>query len=299
MFIFKTPEDILKHAINLTMTAMLLLISSAASYAAEGIYGSAGLRAIYSEDEDVSQSYYKAFTSIGWQSDVIDLSASYNRWINYSISDELYNNMEININQPGVELTIYAGDLLSLSGGYSYLSGDASYSAHKFSGDIVLYLDIIDISIDSSVKNTEYNFNGIIKNSAITAGGEISFNITDSFSWDLGYLYEYTDYITYGYTYTKNSIRAGILTVPVNNLFMIFGASGGRDSDKVSTVSFDAGLTLKLFEHVKLSAAYIFTADFISSESLSSSGGRRSSSSSTSTDTEIIHTGNVAVSLYF
>ncbi|PKL18737.1 MAG: hypothetical protein CVV49_04780 [Spirochaetae bacterium HGW-Spirochaetae-5] len=179
------------------------------------------------------------------------------------------------------------------------MSGDASYSAHKFSGDIVLYLDNIDISADSSVKNTEYNFNGTIESSAVTAGGEISFNITDSFSWDLGCLYEYTDYITYGYTYTKNSIRAGIVTVPVNNLFMIFGASGGRDSDKISSTSFDAGLTVKLFEHVKLSAAYMFSADFISSESISSSGGRRSSSSSKSTDTEITHTGNVAVSLYF
>jgi len=289
----------LKNAIRLTMTAMMLLISSAASYAADGIYGSTGLRAIYSEDEDVSQSYYKAFTSIGWQSDVIDLSASYNRWINYSISDELYNSREISIDQPGAELTVYAGDLFSFSGGYSYMSGDSSYSAHKFSGDIVLYLDSIDISVDSSFKNTEYNFNGKIENSAFTAGGDISFNITDSFSWDLGYLYEYTDYITYGYTYPKNSIRAGIVTVPVSNLFLMFGASGGSDSDKVSSASFDAGLTLKLFEHVKLSAAYMFTADFISSESLSSSGGRRSSSSSSSTDTEISHTGNVAVSLYF
>jgi hypothetical protein len=207
--------------------------------------------------------------------------------------------MEIDINQPGVEITFYAGDLLSLSGGYSYMSGDASYSAHKYSADIVLYLDSIDISADSSVKNTEYNFNGKIENSAVTAGGEISFNITDSFSWDLGFLYEYTDYKTYGYTYTKNSIRAGILAVPFSNLFMIFGVSGGRDSDKVSTASFDAALTLKLFEHVKLSAAYMFTADFISSESLSSSGGKRGSSSSTSTDTLISHTGNVAVSLYF
>lgn len=289
----------MKATIRHTMTAILIFISSAWTYAADGIYGSAGLRLIYSEDENVSQDYYKAFTSMGWQNDMIDLSASYNRLISYTISDELYNNMEININQPGVELTIYAGDLFSLSGGYSYLSGDASYSAHKFSGDIVLYLDIIDISIDSSVKNTEYDFNGTIENSAVTAGAEISFDITDNLSWDLGYLYEYTDYITYGYTYTKNSIRAGIVTVPVSNLFLIFGASGGRDSDKISSASFDAGLTLKLLKHVKLSAAYMFTADFINSESLSSSGGKRGSSSSSSTNTEISHTGNVAVSLYF
>ncbi len=289
----------MKRTIRHTTTAILILVSSVWTYAAEGIYGSAGLRAVYSEDEAVSQNYYKAFTSLGWQNDMIDLSASYNRWISYTISDELYNSMEIDINQPGVEITFYAGDLLSLSGGYSYMSGEASYSAHKYSADIVLYLDSIDISADSSIKNTEYNFNGKIENSAVTAGGEISFNITDSFSWDLGCLYEYTDYKTYGYTYTKNSIRAGILAVPVSNLFMIFGVSGGRDSDKVSTASFDAALTLKLFEHVKLSAAYMFTADFISSESLSSSGGKRSSTSSTSTDTQISHTGNVAVSLYF
>ncbi|PKL18736.1 MAG: hypothetical protein CVV49_04775 [Spirochaetae bacterium HGW-Spirochaetae-5] len=89
--IFKTLEDILKLTIKYTITAILILISSAWTYAEEGIYGSAGLRAIYSEDEDVSQNYYKAFTSMGWQNDLIDLSASYNRWISYSISDELYN----------------------------------------------------------------------------------------------------------------------------------------------------------------------------------------------------------------
>lgn len=289
----------MKKIIIQTITAMLFILPAFKAYAFEGTYGSAGFRTIYSEDEEVSQKYYKAFTSLGWQNEIVDLSASYNRWISYSISDELYNSMEISINQPGADLTIYVGDMVSVSGGYSYMSGDSSYISHKVTGEAALYLENIDLYVDSSLKKTEYNFNGIIKKSDFTAGSEISFNITDTFSWDLGYLYEYTDYITYGYTYTKNSLRAGILTVPVKNFFMMCGVTGGKDSDNVITASMDAGVTLKLFEHVKLSAAYMFNADFISSSTSSTSSGKRGTSSSSTTDTELSHTANAAVSLYF
>ncbi len=284
----------MKRIIKKLLTAALVLISTIPAAAKDGIYGSAGSKFIYSKDESISQTYYKPFTVIGWQGNIFDISVSYYRWISYSITDALLNSNEININQPGADLTIYAGDIFSISGGYSYMSGESSYAAHKATGEIMLDFETIDITADSSIKNTEYDFNGIIKNTSITAGGEISFDINDNFSWDIGYQREFTDYKTYGYTYSKNSGRIGIIAAPDKNLFFMSGVTGGSDSDDIITAAFDAGLTVKIFEHLKLSAAYMLTADFISSTTSSKKG-----SSTTSTDTQISHTGNISVSLYF
>jgi opacity protein-like surface antigen len=277
---------------------VLMMISVLPVSAKEGIYGSAGTSLIKSKDDNISRQYYKPFAVIGWAGSYIDISASYNRWMSYSITDALYNIKEINIDQPGAVVTIYAGDILNLSGGYSYFKGDSSYAAHKITGEITLNFERVEISADSSLKNTEYDFNGTIENSAITAGGEISIDVTDNFSFDLGYQHEYTDYKTYGYTYTKNSGRIGFVAVPMKSLFFLGGVTGGNDSDKVKFAAVDAGLTLKIFEHLKLSGAYMLTADFISSDS-TVSGKKGSSSATTSTETEISHTGYVSVSLYF
>lgn len=292
----------MRGIIKIIIAAGLTAASIITAAAENGVNGSSGFKMIYSEDEDVSQKYYKPFAVIGWSGEAFDISASYYRWISYSISDELFNTREIGINQPGADITIFAGNVLSISGGYSYLNGNSSYTAHKVTGEIVLDFEGIDISADSSMKNTEYDFNGTIKNSAFTAGGEISFDITDSFSWDIGYQHEYTDYKTYGYIYTKNSGRIGILGAPAENFFCIGGITGSSDSDGVRSAAFDAGITLKLFRHLKLSGAYMFTAEFINLDELSSSSGRRKSSTtsvSSSTETRILHTGNIAVSLYF
>jgi len=292
-------EDYIYMKIRRFVTVVLFFFLALPAAAQDGIYGSAGFRVIFSEDEDVSQHYYKPFARMGWSGEYFDISASYYRWMSYTVTDALYNEREIDLNQPGADLTIYAGDILSVSGGYSYISGSSSYTAHKYSGEIILDFESIDISADSSFKNTEYEFNGTIKNSYFTAGGEVSFDVTESFSWDAGYLYEKTDYKTYGYIYTKNSGRLGIVLSPMEKLYFLGGITGGKDSDNIKSAAFDAGFSLKLFKHLKLSAAYMLTAEFISSGSSSTSSGRRGTSTTTTTETEFSHTGNIAVSLYF
>lgn len=291
-------KTIVKHIIM----AVLLLIFTIPAAARDGVYGSAGLKLIVSDDENISQQYTKSFAIIGWRNEMFDVSASYNRWMSYSITDELLNSKEIDINQTGGDFTIYAGDIFSLSGGYSYLNGSSSYIAHRAAGDIIFDFDGIDISLDSSVKDTEYDFNGMIKNTSIITGGEISFDITENYFLDLGYIYEYTDYETYGYVYTKNSGRIGILAIPASSFFFLTGVSAGSDSDSINSAGFDAGFTLKIFSHLKISASYMLTADFITSDSLTTSSGRRrttTTTSNTSTYTEISQTGNISVSLYF
>ena len=288
----------MNRKIKCSLAALLVLISVLPSAAKEGIYGSAGISLIKSKDDNIDQQYYKPFAVTGWAGTFIDISASYYRWESYSVTDELFNTREISINQPGADITVYAGDILSISGGYSYFKGESSYTAHKMSGEIVLDFDGMEISVDSSVKNIVYDFSGTIKKSAIAAGGEISFDITDTISWDLGYLHEYTDYKTYRYTYTKNSVRIGIVAMPERNLFFLCGITGGSDSDDVNFTAFDAGLSLKLFEHLKLMGAYMLTADFISSDT-TVTGKKGSTTTRTSTETEINHTGYISASVYF
>lgn len=278
--------------------AILLAISALPAFALEGIledmYGSAGFKVIYSKDEDVLQNYYKLFAVLGWQNDLVNISTSYFRWMSYSVTDELLNTKDIDINQPGIEVTVYAGEMISFSGEYSLMTGDSSYMAHEITGEIVIDLENIDISAYSSYKNTEYKYSGTINNSDVTAGGEISFDITDNLSWDIGYQYENTEYKTFGYTYTKNSGRIGIVAFPLKNIFFLTGITGGIDSGDVISADFDAGFTIKLYEHCRISVSYMLTGEF---SSTSSSGER--GRSSTSAKTEVSHTGNISTSFYF
>lgn len=285
--------------IKMILTSALLVLSVIPAVSQDGIYGSGGGRLIFSEDEQVSQHYYKPFARLGWSGDMADLSVSYYRWISYTVTDALFNKKEIDINQPEADITIYAGDILSMSGGYSYMSGSSSYTAHRYTGEIVLDFGGINISADGSLKNVQYDFNGTIKNSYITAGGEASFDITANFSWDAGYFYEFTDYKSYGYTYKKNTGRTGFALSAMKSLYFLAGISGARDSDGINSAGFDAGITVKFFDHLKFSAAYMLNAEFISSDATESSGRRRASSTTETSETDISHTGSLAVSFYF
>lgn len=172
----------MKSIIRQALASILLFALILPAAAQDGVYGSAGFRVIFSEDEEISQHYYKPFAVLGWSGDFIDISVSYYRWMSYSVTDALYNRKEIDVNQPGADITIFAGDIFSISGGYSYMTGSSSYVAQRYTGEILLDFKSMDISVDSSFKNAEYDFNGTVKNSYVTAGGEISFEITDSFS---------------------------------------------------------------------------------------------------------------------
>ena len=288
----------MKTGIIHLITAVLVVIPALSSAAKDGIYGSAGLSLVKSKDDNISQQYYRPFAVIGWSDYAVDVSASYSRWISYTITDAVYDTREIDISQPGAGVTVYAGDMLSLSGGYSYFSGESSYTAHKITGELSLDFEKVEISLESSRKATEYDFNGTVKITGFSTGGEISIDVTDTVSCDLGYRHDSTDYETYGYTYTKNSVRLGMVSMPEKNLFFLCGISGGNDSDNIPFAALDAGLTVKLFDHLKLSAAYMLTAEFISGESVRR-GKMGSSSTVTTTTTDFFSTGYISASLYF
>lgn len=288
----------MKKIIKKVFAALLIFIPALHVSALEGLYGSAGGRVIFSRDEDVYQHYYKPFAKIGWTGDSIDISASYYRWISYAVTDALYNEKEIDIHQHAADITFYAGDSLSLSGGCSFMSGGSSYSALKYTGEILFDFDRIDISADGSFKKTEYEFNGTIRNLSMTAAGEVSFDIRENLSMDISYMFENTDYETYGYEYTKKSGRLGFIDSLSDTSYLIGGLTGGKDSDDVISAAFDAGFILKLYGHVKISGAYIFTVEFTGLDSVSGYKGK-SGDSTSDAGTVYSHTGNIGISLYF
>lgn len=274
---------------------LTLFLSTSLLYAKEGFNATGGIRLIYAEDENVLQNYYKPFAGIGWSDDFFDVNASYYRWISYSVTDELLNTKEIGIHQPGLELSICPGDMISLDLGYSYFTGDSLYTAHRIEGGLLLDLERTDLSFDYSYKVSEYDFGINIETSSHNAAAELSFNITDSLSWDIAYDYERIDYTTYGYLYNKHTVRGGLLYIISQDCFILGGISAGVDNNDVVSAMADAGFTLKLYDHLKLGAIYMFTAEF-SEKTVSGGGGPGSSTTSIVADAS--HTGSISVSLY-
>lgn len=281
--------------ILIIITMLTSLLSTSLLYAKEGLNATGGIKLIYAEDENVLQKYYKPFAGVGWSDDIYEINVSYCRWISYAVTDELLNTKEIGIHQPGLEVSLCPAEIISLDMGYSYFTGDSSYTAHRFEGGLLFDLQTTDISFDYSWKRCRYDFGISIENTSQNAAAELSFDITDSLSWDIAYDYERTDYKTYGYIYNKHTVRGGLVYVMSANCFILGGISGSADSSDVTSAMADAGFTLKLYDHVKIGTIYMFTADF-SEKTVSGSGGP--GSSTTSIETDVSHTGSISISLY-
>jgi len=275
------------------ITLLILFIPAARLGAKEGLNADAGFRIIYAEDENVLQNYYRVFAGAGWSSEYYNVKVSYDRWISYAVTDELLNTLEINIHQPELSVTLYPSDELSIDAAYSCFSGDSSYAAHRVDGGVFVDMEDYDFAADLSYKDTRYDFPAEINNSSLAAGVELSFDINDRASWDFSYEYTRTDYSTFGNIYAKHTLRTGFVYISSINLFFMGGLSGGADSSDVFSLMADAGITVKLYDHVRLSGIYMFTADFYET---STGGGGPSSGSTISSD--ISHTGSVSVSLY-
>ncbi len=269
-------------------------LSNSLLYAKDKFNATGGIKLVYAEDENVLQKYFKPFASIGWSDDLFDVNASYYRWISYSITDELFNTREIDIHQPGLDLSFYPGNITSIDLGYSYFKGDSSYTAHRVEAGFLLDLETIDISFDYSYKSTMYDFGVNIENTSQNGAVELSFDLSDTLSWDIAYDYDRTDYKTFDYIYDKHTFRGGLLYIMSQDCFILGGLSGSVDSSDIISAVADVGFTIKLYDHVKLGAIYMFTVEF--SEKTVSGGGP--GSSTTTIEADANHTGSVSVSLY-
>jgi len=104
-----------------------------------------------------------------------------------------------------------------------------------------------------------------VKSIIHTATLSPEFEITDVFSVDAAYDVTYSDYESYGYSVIQHSVRLGCTEIYSKNLFLIGGLSAGYDSNSLFSAGADAAVVWKLFDHIKLNAAYAINADIISS----------------------------------
>lgn len=265
-------------------------------FARDGLNGSIGIKTIYAKDEQIQQNYFKPFAAIGWSGSSFEIKGTYYRWFSYTITNELLNTREININQPVLSLSVYPLELIDLDFSVSYYTGDFSFKAYRLFGGLTINLEKTELAFDYSYKADEYDFGGAIEKINQNISTELSVNFTGSASWDISYSYENIDYTTYGYIYNKHSARTGFVYLVSRNFFILGGIAGSVDSYDIASAIADAGFTVKIYDHIKLGAMYIFTEEFYKTTSTGSGPG---SNSSSSISTQSVHSGSFFVTLYF
>lgn len=77
-------------------------------------------------------------------------------------------------------------------------------------------------------------------------------------SLDIAYDRSTIEFSNLTYEYNKNTVRAGIFIEVNERLYFIGGLSGGSDSAEYIILGADAGITVVLFSHVRLSGMYFF-----------------------------------------
>jgi hypothetical protein len=86
----------------------------------------------------------------------------------------------------------------------------------------------------------------------------LEYNYTDSFSMDAGYKRDNTYFTTLDYDYSRNIFRAGLTLIPSDYLFMIAGASVGKDSEDYMIYGADCGFTFLIYSKLKLFLIYSY-----------------------------------------
>ncbi|MGL4369829.1 MAG: hypothetical protein ACRCUT_09195, partial [Spirochaetota bacterium] len=208
--------------------------------------GTAGIKSIIAYDELGGRSYLKPFASAGITSSKIDAAGEYFFWKGYTITYALFNEKEIDIHQTGGNLTVYPSDIINISGSYYYFSGDLSYSGHKFTGLIDLYLTGWSVSAEYSGKLYSYDYTGEVKNAVHSMSITPEYGITDNLSIDLSYECTYTDYKSYGYTVTGHTLRAGLAGSAPKSIFILGGLSTSMDTNDLFSAGADCSVSWKI-----------------------------------------------------
>lgn len=282
--------------INYTLIAVTLIFTSINLSAENGFTGSIGIKTIYAKDENIQQNYFKPFAAFGWSDSLFEIKGNYYRWVSFAISDVQLNTKEINIHQPEIAVSLCPVDFIDIDLSYSYFSGEASFKGYRLFSGFTLNFSKADFTADYSFKKDQYDFTGIVEKKIQNINTELSISITDSASFDISYGFENIDYRTYGYLFSKHTARTGFVYLLSRRFFILGGVGTSIDSYDVASAMADAGFTVKIYDHIKLGAIYLFTEEF---SRVTSSGSGSGSKSETTIKTESIHSGSFSVTLYF
>lgn len=260
-----------------------------------------GVKFITNKDEDSSSYYYKPYAGFGFMFSYADINFNYYRWQSYTVPDVSGNEKKINLNEPELKVSLYAGDIVTIDGGGRYKFGDVSYKELGFNGAVDFTFSSFSFGGGYSRVTGNYSFNGDNKTIEDTIECDVSKDILETLSIDLSYEWNKVTYDSYGFDLKTNSVRLGLFGWPKDWFSWFTGAGFGYDSDETMSPCFDAGLIFKVKGMVKLTASYSFNCDI--SDSTTSTGttgtGKNGGGSSTSYDTSLSHTVVVSASLYY
>ena len=296
-----------------TFTLILLAFMCVQAIAESSYSGAAGVKTIGSSDSLNTRYYLKPFASLTMGYSAIAITADYNFWYGYTITDSLFNEKKINIQDGGGTIVAAPSDMFSVSGSYHYLMGESSYTAHRFGGEAELSFDNFSISAGYDGKKYEYTYNDKVEAFIHTVSIGPDFDLSDSLSLDVTYDLIYSDFTSYGYSITSHSLRTGLTGLISKSFIMMGGITAGYDSNDMFSGGLDAAVIWKLWDHVRLSASYALTAKILTSSTTTSgmkgsatllaggggSGGSSTSDGVSSTEVDYSHSVIVSASLYF
>lgn len=296
-----------------TTLALMFIVSLCIPAAAETNYsGAAGVKTIGSSDSLDTRYYLKPFASLTMEYSAVEITADYHLWYGYTLTDSLFNEEKANIHEGGGTLAVSPSDSICISGSYHYLTGDSSYTAHKFGGEAEFSFEDISFTGGYDGKKYEYTFNENVKAFIHTVSFGPGFDLSDRLSLDVLYDLTYSDFTSYGYSITSHSLRTGLTAIYSKNLVAMGGVTVGYDSNDMYSGGLDAAIIWKTFDHVRISVSYTLNANLLTSSTnvsgikrsaaLFAGGGSGSSSTAdgvSSAEIDYSHSVIISGSVYF
>jgi hypothetical protein len=225
--------------------------------------------------------YGRYFIQAGYSGSFVELALNGTFYQHYQLTDGAGTYEYINFTQGTGELRLFPFEVLELAGAFRYSDGGLSYKAAEYSFEAELSPDPIGITGGYSRKSEEYAFNGVsYKNEYATITIEFRYEFTDFSGADAEYTRSSTRFENVDIEYVKNTGRLGGHSRMFNSLLFLAGASCGTDSADYMIYGADAGFTLKLFDHIKLTAVAAYTYYQAPAASSSTGGGHGTGSSS-------------------
>ena len=223
-------------------------------------FGSLATKVVYSTGISDPYTYNRTDVTGGFKSEYIDFSAYIRRYFNFQVTDGSGVYEYRSFNEAGMSLKAHLFSIVNLSGEYSRADDFNDLKRDTYYGAIEMDFSRVTLSADYSRENFEYKMNSnVIRTEKQNYSFTMDFNFTDSFSADAGYKHDNTYFNSLGYNYYKDIFRAGLTIVPADYLFLITGASGGKDSEDYTIYGADCGATLRLYSSFKVYLIYSFS----------------------------------------
>jgi len=225
----------------------------------QGIIFSTGLNCIVSRGLTESYLYYKPHVSAGYKWNPVKISAGYERYIRYQISDSSGMHDYIGVNNINGEIGLNPAEGIDINFKGEFIFGESDYSSMYFSPGIEFEYGNSLFTVEGAFSKTSYNLNlEKTENRSYDFYIEGAYYFSNDLSSDLSYTYQYNDTVSQDYIYQSHTLRAGMVAGLFDNFFAVGGIKAGLDTSDYLKLGADAGFNIYLFDHLKFSAMGVF-----------------------------------------